>query len=181
MTRLVLAIVGSCALYPLSGVSRKEPGMTLTKHLWYQNRMQKPSLRTFEEALRPLARATGASLSGTSLNFLIRISGQASMIARTCAPLLKSNNVCSYCINYQGFFTIYRNLFTRLAQEENLISEIEYPSFGDVSWTWSAPKSVNQPAARDFYNAWINFATLKDFIWIEQWNLAEAPDRRVRR
>lgn len=80
-----------------------------------------------------------------------------------------------------GFFTIYRNLFTRLAQEENLISQIEYPSFGDASWPWSIPKSTNEPAARNFYNAWINFATLKDFIWMEQWNLAEAPDRRVRR
>ncbi|KAG0708086.1 DnaJ-domain-containing protein [Suillus ampliporus] len=80
-----------------------------------------------------------------------------------------------------SFFTIYRNLFTRLAQEENLVSEIDYPSFGDASWSWSTPKSTNQPAARDFYNAWINFATLKDFVWMEQWNLAEAPDRRVRR
>ncbi|KAG2118552.1 DnaJ-domain-containing protein [Suillus cothurnatus] len=80
-----------------------------------------------------------------------------------------------------SFFTIYRNLFTRLAQEENLISQIEYPSFGDASWPWSIPKSTNEPAARNFYNAWINFATLKDFVWMEQWNLAEAPDRRVRR
>lgn len=80
-----------------------------------------------------------------------------------------------------SFFTIYRNLFTRLAQEENLISEIEYPSFGDASWPWSIPKSTNEPAARNFYNAWTNFATLKDFVWMEQWNLAEAPDRRVRR
>ncbi|OAX36226.1 DnaJ-domain-containing protein [Rhizopogon vinicolor AM-OR11-026] len=80
-----------------------------------------------------------------------------------------------------SFFTMYRNLFTRLAQEENLISEIEYPYFGDASWPWTAPKTANQPAARDFYNAWLNFATLKDFIWMEQWNLSEAPDRRVRR
>lgn len=80
-----------------------------------------------------------------------------------------------------SFFTIYRNLFTRLAQEENLISQIEYPSFGDASWPWSIPKSINEPAARNFYNAWINFATFKDFVWTEQWNLAEAPDRRVRR
>lgn len=80
-----------------------------------------------------------------------------------------------------SFFTIYRNLFTRLAQEENLISQLEYPSFGDASWPWSTPKSTNTPAARSFYNAWLNFATLKDFVWMEQWNLAEAPDRRVRR
>ncbi|KAG2148999.1 DnaJ-domain-containing protein [Suillus bovinus] len=80
-----------------------------------------------------------------------------------------------------SFFTIYRNLFTRLAQEENLISQIEYPSFGHASWPWSTPKSMDAPAARNFYNAWINFVTLKDFVWMEQWNLAEAPDRRARR
>ncbi|KAK0495324.1 DnaJ domain-containing protein [Armillaria luteobubalina] len=37
------------------------------------------------------------------------------------------------------------------------------------------------PAARTFYNVWINFVTNKDFSWCDQWNLAEAPDRRVRR
>jgi DnaJ family protein A protein 5 len=89
--------------------------------------------------------------------------------------------ITTHTHHYQSFFTIYRNLFTRLAQEENLISQIEYPSFGDASWPWSIPKSTNEPAARNFYNAWINFVTLKDFVWMEQWNLAEAPDRRVRR
>jgi len=27
----------------------------------------------------------------------------------------------------------------------------------------------------------MNFSTEKDFSWMDQWNLAEAPDRRVRR
>jgi DnaJ family protein A protein 5 len=27
----------------------------------------------------------------------------------------------------------------------------------------------------------MNFTTEKDFSWMEQWNLAEAPERRVRR
>lgn len=60
MIRLVLLSRVPASLYRLSGVSRKELGMTLTKHLWHQNRMQKLSLRTFEEALRPRARETEA-------------------------------------------------------------------------------------------------------------------------
>lgn len=27
----------------------------------------------------------------------------------------------------------------------------------------------------------MNFSTEKDFAWMDQWNLSEAPDRRVRR
>ncbi|KAH7912019.1 DnaJ-domain-containing protein [Hygrophoropsis aurantiaca] len=79
-----------------------------------------------------------------------------------------------------SFFTLYRNLFSRLAQEESAISEIEYPSFGYSTWTWAATTKQSE-AARLFYNAWINFSTTKEFTWMEQWNIAEAPDRRVRR
>ncbi|KAH7928282.1 DnaJ-domain-containing protein [Leucogyrophana mollusca] len=81
-----------------------------------------------------------------------------------------------------GFYTLYRNLFGRLAQEEAVISEIEYPSFGYSTWPWAAEaKADNTEAARRFYNAWLNFSSMKDFTWMEQWNTAEAPDRRVRR
>ncbi|KAK0193607.1 hypothetical protein F5146DRAFT_1031419 [Armillaria mellea] len=81
-----------------------------------------------------------------------------------------------------GFFTVYRNLFNRLQAEEALVSNIDLPSFGYSSWNWTpAQKGEDLPAARTFYNVWINFVTNKDFSWCDQWNLAEAPDRRVRR
>ncbi|KAJ7726051.1 DnaJ-domain-containing protein [Mycena maculata] len=79
-----------------------------------------------------------------------------------------------------SFFTVYRSLFTRLQAEEALISDVEYPSFGYAGWTW-APASKPSDGARTFYAAWTNFATAKDFAWMDQWNLTEAPDRRVRR
>ena len=62
-------------------------------------------------------------------------------------------------------------------------SEINYPSFGYSNWTWggNGGNTNAENAARNFYNAWINFATSKDFAWKEQWNLSEAPDRRYRR
>ncbi|KAF7967481.1 hypothetical protein HWV62_34087 [Athelia sp. TMB] len=81
-----------------------------------------------------------------------------------------------------SFFAIYRNLFSRLAHDEAHISDIDYPAFGDSNWPWAgATRADSEQTARTFYNAWTNFATAKDFNWMEQWNLLEAPDRRVRR
>ncbi|KAF9067205.1 DnaJ domain-containing protein [Rhodocollybia butyracea] len=84
-----------------------------------------------------------------------------------------------------GFYAVYRSLFTRLEEEEKLASGgrgISLPSFGYSSWPW-APRTKGEEAtaARTFYNAWTNFATAKEFEWSDAWNIAEAPDRRVRR
>jgi DnaJ homolog subfamily A member 5 len=85
-------------------------------------------------------------------------------------------------IPLKSFFSIYRNLFARLAAEENLLSlDVEYPSFGYSTSSWVAVDGTGGQAARNFYTVWINFATAKDFTWFEQWNTSEAPDRRVRR
>ncbi|KAG8908328.1 hypothetical protein FRB99_007254 [Tulasnella sp. 403] len=59
-------------------------------------------------------------------------------------------------------------------------------TFGYSHWTWgtnAGPKedSGAQEAVRNFYNAWLSFATAKDFIWKELWNLSEAPNRQVRK
>lgn len=82
----------------------------------------------------------------------------------------------------KSFFAIYRNLFSRLAHDESLLSDITYPPFGNSNWPWAgATKAEGEQTARTFYNAWINFVTSKDFAWMDKWNVAEAPDRRVRR
>lgn len=63
-------------------------------------------------------------------------------------------------------------------------SDADYPSFGYSTWPWSTEmkKRIDADgAAREFYTVWSNFATEKDFGWVEQWKLSEAPDRRVRR
>ncbi|KZT02892.1 DnaJ-domain-containing protein [Laetiporus sulphureus 93-53] len=81
-----------------------------------------------------------------------------------------------------SFFTIYRNLFDRLAYDEKQYVDMTLPSFGDSTWPWAPPsKTEQEKAARTFYNFWLNFLTKKDFNWAEQWNISEAPDRRVRR
>lgn len=90
----------------------------------------------------------------------------------------------------QGFFTLYRNLFNRLATDECVFTShalSDYPSFGSSTWSWSGPSGRNtdgagaKEGARSFYNFWLGFVTAKDFMWVEQWNVNEAPDRQVRR
>ncbi|KAI0353812.1 DnaJ-domain-containing protein [Trametes cingulata] len=81
-----------------------------------------------------------------------------------------------------SFFTIYRNLFDRLANDEKQYVDAALPSFGYPSWPWlPASKAEQDQCARTFYNYWTNFVTCKEFEWADQWNVAEAPDRRVRR
>ncbi|KAI0324672.1 DnaJ-domain-containing protein [Cubamyces sp. BRFM 1775] len=81
-----------------------------------------------------------------------------------------------------SFFTIYRNLFDRLAHDEKQFSDAPLPSLGYSSWPWLPPsKNEQDQCARTFYNYWTNFVTGKEFEWVDQWNIAEAPDRRVRR
>ncbi|OJT13882.1 DnaJ subfamily C member 21 -like protein [Trametes pubescens] len=81
-----------------------------------------------------------------------------------------------------SFFTIYRNLFDRLAHDEKAHTDVPLPSFGTSTWPWLPPSRDEQDqCARTFYNYWTNFVTNKEFEWADQWNLAEAPDRRVRR
>ncbi|KAI0636163.1 hypothetical protein C8Q77DRAFT_1101965 [Trametes polyzona] len=81
-----------------------------------------------------------------------------------------------------SFFTIYRNLFDRLAHDEKAYVDIPFPSFGFSTWPWLPPSKAEQDqCARTFYSYWTNFVTNKEFEWADQWNIAEAPDRRVRR
>lgn len=81
---------------------------------------------------------------------------------------------------FQGFFTLYRNLFSRLAQEEAMLSDIEYPQFGYSTWSWASP-TIPSEAVKNFYSAWLNFSTVKEFMWMDHYNTLDAPDRRTRR
>ncbi|KAI1786776.1 DnaJ-domain-containing protein [Ganoderma leucocontextum] len=81
-----------------------------------------------------------------------------------------------------SFFTIFRNLFDRLDHDERRYDDTPLPSFGTSTWPWLLPsKEEKDQCARAFYNYWTNFGTNKAFEWVDQWNVAEAPDRRVRR
>lgn len=77
-----------------------------------------------------------------------------------------------------GFFTIARKVFAQLSQEEQEAldddSDDLLPDFGNSSTSWS-------PDVRNFYSRWSSFSTIKSFAWCDAYNLAAAPERRVRR
>ena len=79
-----------------------------------------------------------------------------------------------------GFFSIMREVFDRLAHEENIAcewagqDEPNYPSFG-------YSKDIYETTVKAFYTTWSSFATTKSFSWKDAYRYSEAPDRRTRR
>ncbi|KAI0833753.1 DnaJ domain-containing protein [Trametes gibbosa] len=101
---------------------------------------------------------------------------------RHLAPFFDTSVYDGFDDSSNSFFTIYRNLFDRLAHDERAYADVSPPSFGQSTWPWLPPsKEAQDQCARTFYNHWMNFMTSKEFEWADQWNVAEAPDRRVRR
>jgi DnaJ family protein A protein 5 len=79
-----------------------------------------------------------------------------------------------------GFFGYVRETFEQLAKEEEYAGDYEdinipeYPTFGHKDDT-------HEDVVREFYAAWIGFATVKSFAWEDRYRLSDAPDRRTRR
>ncbi|KII84450.1 hypothetical protein PLICRDRAFT_365946 [Plicaturopsis crispa FD-325 SS-3] len=98
------------------------------------------------------------------------------------APFFDSSMWTDFGDGENSFFSLYRNLFARLAHDESLLSGEKPPPFGYSTWPWTTGnKSEDAETAKPFYAYWTNFVTSKEFSWMEQWNTTEAPDRRVRR
>ena len=79
-----------------------------------------------------------------------------------------------------SFYGVYGALFKALDQQEQAASLAldkarfaEGPPFGKADDTWET--------VRKFYNHWSGFSTLKTFAWADEYNLAEADNRKVRR
>ncbi|KAK9717932.1 hypothetical protein K7432_005877 [Basidiobolus ranarum] len=88
-----------------------------------------------------------------------------------------------------GFYSIYRELFTRLTMEEqeayvdNGAMEPHWATlmaFGN-SKTGYEEETEEEGSLREFYNYWLNFSTFKNFAWCDQHRLSEAPNRRYKR
>ena len=92
-----------------------------------------------------------------------------------------------------AFFGTYRRLFERLAEEERAAAPYPgeetpvppkeaYPSFGYSHTAYSKESAeVHQVPVKDFYTVWTNFQSRKSFGWMDQHDLRDAPDRRVKR
>ena len=94
--------------------------------------------------------------------------------------LARVNGRLEYSDSPGGFFTVLRDTFSTLSQEEQAagglqgLEEVHYPSFGHASDSYD-------DVVRPFYAAWIGFSTQKSFFWKDRFPYHEAPDRRVRR
>uniref|UniRef100_A0A914I3L8 Uncharacterized protein n=1 Tax=Globodera rostochiensis TaxID=31243 RepID=A0A914I3L8_GLORO len=76
------------------------------------------------------------------------------------------------------FFTVYRDLFHKLAAEEYAYiedpEERNFPVFGKAT-------SDYDTVAAPFYAFWLDFSTQRSFAWLDKWDLRQAPDRPTAR
>eukprot|EP01120_Amphizonella_sp_Union-15-10_P014419 TRINITY_DN697_c0_g1_i1.p1 TRINITY_DN697_c0_g1~~TRINITY_DN697_c0_g1_i1.p1 ORF type:complete len:615 (-),score=184.76 TRINITY_DN697_c0_g1_i1:68-1912(-) len=74
-----------------------------------------------------------------------------------------------------GFYSVYRNLFKTLDEEEFAFDKSRKPSpeFGKSDTVYSEVKK--------FYDYWTYFVTKKDFSWRDKFDLREAPNRFTRK
>lgn len=74
-----------------------------------------------------------------------------------------------------GFFTIYRNVFEKIAKEDLVFIEnkeefCEIPSFGD--------SKTEYENVAEFYAYWSNYVTKKSYVWLDIHNIKDIRDRR---
>ncbi|RMZ77762.1 hypothetical protein DV737_g4206, partial [Chaetothyriales sp. CBS 132003] len=94
--------------------------------------------------------------------------------------MLKFNGKLEFSDAPSGFFGGLNDFFNKLAKEESIACQwddqdpFDYPDFGSKDDDYD-------DVVRPFYAAWTGFATQKSYAWKDQYRLADAPDRRIRR
>lgn len=84
---------------------------------------------------------------------------------------------CGFGDDAQGFYAVYANVFEIITKEDAEFADgqdLELPEFGTST---SDYEEVVQP----FYAHWQSYSTLKSYVWLEKYDLREAPNRRVQR
>lgn len=75
-----------------------------------------------------------------------------------------------------GFYTVYCELFKKIADEDKPFMEDDDeipPEFGKSDSPYS---DVHR-----FYSYWQSYCTKRTFMWLDKYNIMEAPNRRVAR
>ena len=84
---------------------------------------------------------------------------------------------CGFGDDAQGFYAVYANVFEIITKEDAEFADgqdLVVPEFGTST---SDYEEVVQP----FYAHWQSYSTLKSYVWLEKYDLREAPNRRVQR
>lgn len=77
----------------------------------------------------------------------------------------------------KGFYTVYSEVFNKLAAEDlehisDEDSDFEIPSFGRSD-------SSYEDVVRPFYAYWQSYSTKKSYAWLDPYDIRDAPNRRV--
>lgn len=75
----------------------------------------------------------------------------------------------------KGFYTVYREVFNTILIEESVYFDLdpdEIPTFGRSDSDYA-------DVVRLFYNFWCGFNTHKPFGWLDEYDIRQAPNRRV--
>ncbi|RMZ91810.1 hypothetical protein DV736_g944, partial [Chaetothyriales sp. CBS 134916] len=94
--------------------------------------------------------------------------------------MIRFNGKLEFSDAPSGFFGGLNDFFKKLAKEESIACQwddqdpLDYPDFG------SKDDDYNY-VVRPFYATWTGFVTQKSYAWKDQYRLADAPDRRIRR
>jgi len=96
--------------------------------------------------------------------------------------------------NPQGFFSIFKTLFSTLEKEEedykDINSDENLSNFHQIKTSFGKQTDKyeevyeyegNETSLKIFYNKWLNFSTQKSFSWCDKYKPSDAPDRRIRR
>lgn len=75
-----------------------------------------------------------------------------------------------------GFYSVYRGVFEKIAKEdlEFMENKEEYcgiPTFGNS-------QSDYEEVVKPFYDYWMSYSTKKSFVWLDPYNINEIRDRR---
>ncbi|XP_014256239.1 dnaJ homolog subfamily C member 21 [Cimex lectularius] len=73
-----------------------------------------------------------------------------------------------------GFYSVYNEVFKTIAAEDSefCTDDVEIPEFGDS-------KSPYLEVVHLFYSHWQSYSTKKTFSWLDEYDIRQAPNRRV--
>lgn len=92
-------------------------------------------------------------------------------------PFFTASCYSGYRDDSKGFYSVYRNAFQRIADEETPYMEEgdnPLPAFG-------VSTSCYEEVTSTFYAHWQSFSTKKSFVWMDEYDIKQAPNRRVQR
>ena len=90
-------------------------------------------------------------------------------------PYFTSSCFKGYSDDSNGFYTVYRHVFEKLAAEEADFgeegdSDEEIPGFGDSN-------SPYEDVVHKFYGYWQSFSTKRSFAWLDPWDIRTSSNR----